>query len=896
MDTCSPCLAAGAGVAARIKSRFPILVLAIAGIASALTVLPSRAATGRAGDSHRSGDARSAGGPSFRAIAAAHSAVTHARHAESAPAIVSLSPDRQYPKDMIEIRGHGFDIVDVANNVVRFEDTLRRPAGRQGVVKSVSIEGSTGLEVLTVEVPRLAGNGPVTVRTALGQSKPSARFYVMPLVLELRQPASIPGAKIRVFGYGFDLATAAKTNSVSFASAQAPPSEKILARVLASAIDRSTQREILTVRVPVNVADIGPIHVHARTYAEGSDSVRPFTRLRPVMCIRRADLVAEHVVPGQKHGYGRCGHELKPIERKYDLSLSDLQSQGCTGSPISVTLHDFPYDPYFHYGRTAHVVLKFRGGEQFAFGDIPLSPRRGKLVADALHILRTVPQLSKGNRGGTLEFTAVDVNLRPASANAIFRVPRRDVPIIFVPGTSGTSLDLLPPALTLAFPGDGHPPIQGELPLFHPPWLFNYNPGALDDRGPRIWMGPEMILNTVFAPSFGVTQHYLDILGFDESGRPLYPVAPGTVMEDMTVPLAGHFPIYNYLLNALRLGFPGRVYLFPHDWRLGLPELAGQLNQFVDKVIATTGADRVTLVTHSYGGPIARWFYLGDYPSSAKKVDQVISVGGGYLGVLEPLRILEVGDDWGLGWKIPGNPSIGAGLGLWELRNLSRNWPTAYAQLPNSQEWFADDGKQMGTMRIDRSYIRPPDGAGLRSWFESEQYIAARYNRRLADEATHDFLLSGYSTNRLGNFMGGTGSVLHHRIIGEGRMNTAQGIQINRVDNIFPLPPFFISTPIFGDGDSTIPYHGALGLTDRADQRVYIVTPGTPPDRNKHLEMTQQPFVINLISEIIRGDVCSQRAVSSQFKNQNDVVEQLSSGGTGTPVSPQQISSTAGHR
>ena len=85
------------------------------------------------------------------------------------------------------------------------------------------------------------------------------------------------------------------------------------------------------------------------------------------------------------------------------------------------------------------------------------------------------------------------------------------------------------------------------------------------------------------------------------------------------------------------------------------------------------------------------------------------------------------------------------------------------------------------------------------------------------------------------------------------------------------------SWAVHGDGDSTIPYHGALGLTLPSDDRVYIL------NGVKHGDLTNVPEVLGspgaspagfgLLQLLLLGLACSQPQAPAAFRSQNVVTE-----------------------
>lgn len=68
------------------------------------------------------------------------------------------------------------------------------------------------------------------------------------------------------------------------------------------------------------------------------------------------------------------------------------------------------------------------------------------------------------------------------------------------------------------------------------------------------------------------------------------------------------------------------LYAWDYDHRLSNATIAGQLSDYIDQVLAETGADRVDIVTHSMGGLSSR-YYLKNLGGTAN-VDDWVSIGG----------------------------------------------------------------------------------------------------------------------------------------------------------------------------------------------------------------------------------------------------------------------------
>jgi hypothetical protein len=351
-------------------------------------------------------------------------------------------------------------------------------------------------------------------------------------------------------------------------------------------------------------------------------------------------------------------------------------------------------------------------------------------------------------------------------------------------------------------------------------------------------------------------------------------------------------PVWTFLLALMDLSFPAAT---EYTYSIGRPD------------VVAAGITSVNIITHSYGGPVARAYYLNPSNGAQSKVDQVISFGGGFLGVVEPFDILERGSTWDLGWSIG---SLSAGIAEWETKALAQNWPTAYFQMPNSEDWFFDQNdsipNRLGTpvfgKFVNRAFIRDrrPNMGDVTSYAASMAWIGLspdslanptpRHNMGLTAFQMAFFSQASVLPVGMGNFSLGTGDIYHHRVIGKGRMDTTVALNIGwgpSEAGLHPLEYGIIDpisfgvenisteriTPVLGDGDSTVPYHGAIGLTDPFDDRVYIINGVV------HGDLPNTPAVLGtsstapgLLQLLLNGLICSQPQ-STGFLSQNQVTE-----------------------
>ena len=447
-----------------------------------------------------------------------------------APEARLLNPDRQFPGETIEIRGRGFDILHPENNKVYFTDTQRKSL-REAEVLGALVDPYQGLGVLTVRVPDLAGHGPITVETRFGSSSTPA-FYVLPKPARIVQARSVPGAKVRVFGLGFDLDTALQ-HDVSFTAAAGGV---VINPALGGGLDGA--EEFLIVEVPAGTAGAGAIRVD--NPFGGSICPNTFTLLNPKVTITRT------------------------------TGLPQYALQGSLGVSVKLEGSNFPFDQFFGYGISRANINVY---SLVAPSLPPVAITTATFAADSTDTagfgpdIFPFPGIGLTHPGGDLSIKASDENLSAANAAAPFRIPLTNIPIVFVPGTSGSSIDIMAGTslpVVINQPLDIHffpwlcktclPNTLGG-PLVHPPFTFKLDPGPSDPRGPRVWMGPEAVGNLLGGTLFGNQgNHYLDALAFNSSGTPMHPeLVPGTVFSDVTIGILGISPveIYKPLIDFL---------------------------------------------------------------------------------------------------------------------------------------------------------------------------------------------------------------------------------------------------------------------------------------------------------------------------------------------------------
>ena len=321
-------------------------------------------------------------------------------------------------------------------------------------------------------------------------------------------------------------------------------------------------------------------------------------------------------------------------------------------------------------------------------------------------------------------FTAGAQEQKPTPANeAAGHAPTTPIPVVFVPGTAGSELDLKEEGTvywlareTLGF--------EETLPK-----------GLLNDDGTdtgKEEIYPNGVLGQVKLLVNSQAENVLGVFGFrivcvsdkdlddtnpcqDKEGAVACTPGPGDDQikreEVKCDPCEGKTaraivrPIYKKFLGWAEEIFnskdlPPTFYRAPYDWRKG-PMDVQRLDEAVNRaLLASPGHDKVILIAHSLGGLVSREYIAGP---GRGKVAALISVGTPWLGAPKAARALLWGYnfDVGLPQQRSGqvrveDPSTGATkdkvadlvnlafLDFEQIKVLARTWPAVFIQLPTA--------------------------------------------------------------------------------------------------------------------------------------------------------------------------------------------------------------------
>jgi pimeloyl-ACP methyl ester carboxylesterase len=170
-------------------------------------------------------------------------------------------------------------------------------------------------------------------------------------------------------------------------------------------------------------------------------------------------------------------------------------------------------------------------------------------------------------------------------------------------------------------------------------------------------------------------------------GDPNRVIPVGILDEVVILPPFWDPGFYNGLTTFLRDNLKRVTFEFFYDWRKSLEEAADLLHNQILRWSNETGAPLFDLVTHSFGGLVARAYLEKHGPD---RVDRLISLGVPHTGVLETLEDLFQGS------KVFTFPAA-------KVKQVSRTFPSAYELLPSdpADGLFSIDGQGASAFQSD---------------------------------------------------------------------------------------------------------------------------------------------------------------------------------------------------
>lgn len=154
--------------------------------------------------------------------------------------------------------------------------------------------------------------------------------------------------------------------------------------------------------------------------------------------------------------------------------------------------------------------------------------------------------------------------------------------------------------------------------------------------------------------------------------------------------------IYQRIMENLRSWFPTNVEIFGYDWRKDAMDNKTRLvNEIKDLYFRNQEEEQVTIVAHSMGGMIAKLAIIElEEQGLHHMVDKLITIGTPWLGAPDALRILIYGEHI----IYRGADTVSKFMNDSDMKEIARQYPSAYQLLPNQAYYEQADGKFVRTL------------------------------------------------------------------------------------------------------------------------------------------------------------------------------------------------------
>lgn len=336
-------------------------------------------------------------------------------------------------------------------------------------------------------------------------------------------------------------------------------------------------------------------------------------------------------------------------------------------------------------------------------------------------------------------------------------------------------------------------------------------------------------------------------LNIDASENFNFPIRVGDIIrnpqfESELINYESH--IFDYFINYfLENGYKEDVdlFVFPYDWRFSNVDTAKLLNKKIEKVLETTGAEKVDIASHSMGGIVSKT-YIRDFGS--EKINHLVFMGTPHLGAPKGAKALVYGDDMGLS-KAGGKIHI---LNPDRIKIISQNMPAVYELIP-SRKYLSENG----------GYLNMIDGGILNYSMSTDFLLSKNLNQTLYTNA--DILHKSIDDINFGD-------------IDVSNISGCGGKTVGRID-IRPeknIGPFTLKEDFnvrFTDGDTTVPLGSANGVNIKNKYFINGISHGTMPSSGDVPELVykilkdedKSDFSVDQnICEEIEGDVLSKHS------------------------------------
>ena len=362
----------------------------------------------------------------------------------------------------------------------------------------------------------------------------------------------------------------------------------------------------------------------------------------------------------------------------------------------------------------------------------------------------------------------------------------------------------------------------------------------------------------------------LQRLGLQSNG-----ITPSISGRNVTVSGAlRNWPVNFYgtlIQNLTQMGYVQNrnLFVFAYDWRLDLASQLPLLDSVVNNALTQNNASKVILIAHSMGGLVAEGYVLSSN-TRAQKVDSIISMSTPYWRA--PLAYYTAVNGYTFG-----NPSVNP----LQMKLLGQNMTSLYELLPRSPFITNRTSGQMLSLSSSYSVVYKAvlgnPNVGLLGNFSLSRNNTWTMNQGLLSAAMNFWQLSG--TPNAPAAM----PVKLYAIIGDG-FQTLSGYNMSLASGTQPYIQLangahVVTTPVFSDGDGTVPLASAQIST--ATRTYYIANVpatgyfGSGAVSSAHSDLPTNPSVLRIVDQKVSGSPPASipyRAPSSLVGNSTNLV------------------------
>ncbi len=264
----------------------------------------------------------------------------------------------------------------------------------------------------------------------------------------------------------------------------------------------------------------------------------------------------------------------------------------------------------------------------------------------------------------------------------------------------------------------------------------------------------------------------------------------------------GHLVPYGYpdidtIFSDLGYTKNTNYFLFAYDWRLDAMSQTQQLSTLIKTALETSHQPQVNIVTHSFGGLVARGYLTT--PEHIQQVHKLIEMGVPHLGAVDSLKNLVHGET--LGKNILQLFTIG--INSLEVKDVIQNFTSVFELLPSSDYFRFYSGQATNPLPF-RDQNQDHNFQQLISWltwnsFNSNALSSAQSFHLLIDPLNQLDLKP----------------IQIYEIVGAGQATLGQLIETYYIT--WPIQLIPKVDQIFINGDGTVPLYSAALKSDQLD-------------------------------------------------------------------------------